>query len=365
MRLTLSHAVIFGLLVAIPFNNAYPHEGNLDRRNNALNLIASEITVDSTFGRNADEDIKRRYVLEAIHPRGIPRLGEKPTKKDPPKTSPGSKPGSSTGGNRGGAGNAPGTETAGKFADSNQEKARAKGEALSNDLDQAIFNNAAAPERKNLKSLGYTAASGDKFPIDKNANYLKGMGVEMENVKHWRGRSQYRGEEDNVSTRKVPILETITDSSQGVLFVKQSWKDRDQSPPKATWTDMVHDNWMNECGRRGHVPKSLKLIVRDNIQSHTTEDSNGIKLNTQKAIDDVFEMFSADKTKTLKIDAKSDNPDVKASYQLLSAQTHVARVLQWLKDRHNDLGDKKIDSLDVNHIDHEKSRMYGIVIVLA
>ncbi|GJC87848.1 hypothetical protein ColLi_10686 [Colletotrichum liriopes] len=350
MRLTLSHAVVFGLLAAISFSHAYPHKGDLNRQ--------AEITVDSTLGRGADEANKRRYALETIYPRGIPKLGEKPKNKDSLGTLPGGKPGSGNGGNGGGAGKAPGTGTATKLADENQEKARAKGEALSNELDQAIFTNAAAPD------LGYKLTDGKKAPVEVNHDYLKNLGIKATDEDTWYVRGVFRAGKDNVSKRNLLIFETITDAGQGAVVVKQSWKDRDQSPPKATWTDMIHDNWMLECQLRGQDPKSMKYIVRDNIQFQTTEDSKGIMLNTQKAIDDVYDMLGADKTKTLKIDAKSDNSDVKASYQLLSAQTHVARVLQWLKDRHGDLGDKKIASLDVNHIDHI-SRMYSIVIILA
>ncbi|KZL68824.1 hypothetical protein CT0861_12105, partial [Colletotrichum tofieldiae] len=352
------------LLAAISFSHAYPHEGDLNRRGHTSSLITAEITVDSTLSRSAEEANKRRYVLGSIDPRGIPKLGEKPKNKDSPGTLPGGKPGSGNGGNSGGAGKAPGTGTATKLADDNQEKARAKGEALSNELDQAIFNNAAAPERKNLESLGYKFTKGRQAPFNTEKNYLDDLGIKATDKNTWYVRGVFREEEDNVSRKRFPIFETIIDAGQGAVIVKQSWKDRDQSPPKATWTDMIHDNWMLECQLRGKDPKSMKYIVRDNVQFQTTEDSKGIMLNTQKAIDDVYDMLDADKTGTLKIDAKSDNSVVKASYQLLSAQTHVARVLQWLKDRHGDLGNKKIASLDLHHIEHS-SRMYSIVINLA
>ncbi|KAK2009268.1 hypothetical protein LZ32DRAFT_590568 [Colletotrichum eremochloae] len=367
MRLNWSSAVVFGLLVAIPLNNAYPHEGNLDRQSHAASPFAAEITVNSTLGRKTGEGIKRRYVLEAINPRGIPKPGGKPPKNDPPKTPPGSKPGSSNSGNRSGAGNAPGTGAAPKFADDNQEKARAKGEALNNDLDQAIFKNLAAPERKDLKALGYTPVFANKLSFRNDHKYLEHMGIQVKEKEQWTGRGFYRKDKDNVSSTKLLILETITNSEEGVMVVKQSWKDRDQNPPKAKWTDMVHDNWMAECKSKGHDPKGLKFIVRDNIQYQTIKSGKGgdqIELNTFTAINEIFDFLRADKTKTLKIDAKSDNPDIKASYQLLSAQTHVARVLQWLKDRHNDLGDKKIASLLVNHMDHPDSGKYIILIKL-
>lgn len=194
----------------------------------------------------------------------------------------------------------------------------------------------------------------------KDANYLLGLNINVKEM--WSARSVFR--KDTVSTARAPILETYTDASQGALAVKQSWKDRDQPVPKAAWTDMVHDNWLEACKVKGKDPKGLKYVIRDNIQYQTTRDSKGIELNTPHAIDAAFERMSADKTNTLKIDAKSTDANAKASYELLSAQTHVARVLQWLKDRHRDLGDKKIANLHINHRDHP-SGQYNIVIELA
>jgi len=49
----------------------------------------------------------------------------------------------------------------------------------------------------------------------------------------------------------------------------------------------------------------------------------------------------------LTIPSKSHNPDVLASYQLLAGQTHVARVLQWLKDRQQVFQQLKIKNLHV------------------
>lgn len=215
--------------------------------------------------------------------------------------------------------------------------------------------------RKNLESLGYLFHPGHKVPI--SDGYLDEMNIQVNDAGAWMLRGIYRP--DTVAAEN--ILETITDVSQGTIVVKNSWKSNDQAVPKATWTDMVHDNWMDACAnadRGAKDPKSLKYVVRDNIQFKDTVDSNGIKLNTPTAMITVFDKLSADKTKTLTIDAKSTNTDVKASYELLSAQTHVARVLQWLKDRHTDLGDKKIAKLHLFHSEHTDGG-YNMVIEVA
>lgn len=161
----------------------------------------------------------------------------------------------------------------------------------------------------------------------------------------------------------VAVLETVTNANHGTIVVKTSYKDNDDLQ-KARWTDLIHDNWMVECQHASKDPKGLKYIVRDNIIEEITTDSKGVRLHTPDAIDEVFKRLKAATQKTLVIDAKSNDADIKASYQLLSAQTHVGRVLQWLKDYHSVLGDKKIGRL---HLLHEKgvTKQYNIIIELA
>lgn len=113
-----------------------------------VDLTSGQIYEDATLERVADMYHKRRHVLSAIGTRGIPKLGEKPPpgkpgKDKPDVPTPGGKPGGNKGGD--GAGNAPGVGTGPKFADANLESARAKGERLSNSLDDAIFKNTPAP----------------------------------------------------------------------------------------------------------------------------------------------------------------------------------------------------------------------------
>ncbi|TDZ49570.1 hypothetical protein CTRI78_v008041 [Colletotrichum trifolii] len=369
MRFTLSHAILLGLVAGIPLSNAHPHGVNLDRRGVSDGLITAETTDDSTIGRVAADEARRRSLLETIDPRGIPKLGDKPPKdKDLPGT-PGGKPG--TGGDKpgDGVGTPVGTGTGPKFADANLEAARNKGQTLSNSLDDAIFKNAPEPEKKDLTSLGYEKDGGSAAPIiqypgDKGKpTYLTKFNINEENSKSWKKRITFREDGDERSSRKDPILVTYANPKDGAIIIKQSWnKDRDQPVPKATWTDMVNDQWMIVAKEN---PKNLRYVIRDNIQNIDTKDSSGITLNTQTAIDEVFKSNPrAKRDQTLAIDRESTNAKDKADYELLAAQTHVARVIQWIKDRHASLGDKKIKTLHVNSIEGPGNQ-YSIIIELA
>lgn len=147
------------------------------------------------------------------------------------------------------------------------------------------------------------------------------------------------------------ILETISSPAQGTVIIKQSWKDYDTKDPKATFTDMLHEGWIKDNEIKQKDPKGLKVIVQENIMPVTTFDSKGVKLNTCNAIDEVFAKLNHPRDQVLKLDAKSTNPDVKACYELMSSQTHVARPLQWLSDRHEPLGNAKVESLSLTTIE--------------
>lgn len=176
-------------------------------------------------------------------------------------------------------------------------------------------------------------------------------------------RKTFRDDGDGRSSKNAPILETYANPTDGAIIIKQSWnKDRDQPVPKASWTDMVNDQWAKVAQ---DDPKNLRYVIRDNIQDIDTRDSSGTTLNTKRAIDEVFRSNPrARMDETLTLDRASPDPKDKADYELLAAQTHVARVIQWLKDRHATLGDKKIKTLHVNSQDGPGNQ-YGIIIELA
>ncbi|WQF77154.1 hypothetical protein CDEST_02168 [Colletotrichum destructivum] len=369
MRFKLSHAVLLGLVAIVPLGNAHPYGVNLSRRGVTSGLIAAETTDDATLARVAVDEARRRYLLEAIDLRGIPKLGDKPPNdKDLPGT-PGGKPGSGENKPGDGAGTPVGTGLAPKFADANLEAARNKGETLSKSLDDAIFNNAPEPEKKDLDSLGYKKRGGEAAPIIQyqseigKPTYLTKFSINEVMKGSWKKRITFRADADGRSSERYPIMVTYANPTDGAVFIKESWnKDRDQPVPKATWTDMVSDQWMIVAKQD---TKNLKYVIRDNIQDINTKDSSGITLNTKVAIDEIFKSNPRAKNdETLTLDRESANDKDKADYELLAAQTHVARVIQWLKDRHASLGDKKIKTLHVNTVEGPGNQ-HSIIIELA
>lgn len=175
---------------------------------------------------------------------------------------------------------------------------------------------------------------------------------------------KYKQNWDRTSVSKdggKEIVETIQDAAQGTLVVKQSWN-KENDPNGVGWTTMVMDNWRTTAGTSEKV-KGLKYMIRDLIQPINTVDSKGVKLNTVEAMRTVFEKMKANKKETLVLDSKSTNTDEIASFQLMAAQTHVARPLQLLKDYHNELDNLNIAKLYLQTNDH-KSQSYQWNIII-
>jgi hypothetical protein len=202
--------------------------------------------------------------------------------------------------------------------------------------------------------------------VDKTAKpemakfYNEVLNIDPDASGNWRGMKVVNL---GSNTPNVGILETISSPGQGTLIVKQSNKDADINNPKASQTDMFDATWLADNKGAGTDPKGLKLIIRDNIVAVPTKDSNGIDLNTVTAIDEVFTKLNTPKDQVLRLDAQSTDPNIKASYELMSAQTHVARPLQWFTDRHQSLGDPKIETLVITTNQHPIGQ-YQIAIIL-
>ncbi|KAI2627768.1 hypothetical protein GGR54DRAFT_636891 [Hypoxylon sp. NC1633] len=348
MRLTgIKYAALLGLLAAVPLAQGLPRGD--------LHGIQDRTTYDPRDAHQVDqfdhERVNRRTFWHQIDPRGTGkpgRLGDKPD--DAPSVSPGrvgtDNPGSTSGGS---VGKTPDSPPA--FSDSNLENARSKGEGLQRDLEQALFNN--KPDDGNTTPLvdsGYTVNRQVESPTDEK--YLAEFPIDYK--KDWASTDVVKGESGT-------IVKTIQDGDQGVLAVKESWN-KDKDPNGVGWTTMVMDNWRTTAGTTEKI-QGLKYMVRDNIQTIDTTDSKGVKLNTVNAMTTVFDKMKADTKKTLTLDPKSNNPDEIASFQLMAAQTHVARPVQLLKDYHNELGNLKITKLHLQDYNHE-SRDYQRNIII-
>ncbi|KAK6210090.1 hypothetical protein QIS74_11674 [Colletotrichum tabaci] len=237
MQFKLSHAVLLGLVAIVPLGVTG-------------GLITAETTDDSTLTRVAVDEAKHRYLLEAIDPRGILKLGDKPPNdKDLPGTLRG-KPGSGDDKPGDGTGTPVGTGLAPKFADANLEAARNKGETLT---------------RVSIMPFSIMRQS-----LSKSTVILKSPSNDFINT--WENRKK---DLDSLGDKKRGgEAASIIQYPDGAVFIKESWnKDRDQPVPKATWTDMVNDQWMIVAKQD---TKNLKYVICDNIQNINTKDSSGM-----------------------------------------------------------------------------------------
>ncbi|KAI1737944.1 hypothetical protein F4680DRAFT_426614 [Xylaria scruposa] len=350
MRFAIKHAIFLGLLAAVPLIQGRPLGCHYEIED------TSNSCVETPFPGNPInwDERNRRNLWHHLDSRGLGRpgrLGDKPDGPDgPPSTSPGRTGSDRPGGDTPGiGGKAPDKPPA--FTDANLENARSKGEGLQRDLDQAVFNE--KPDGGNkvpLEESGYAVNRQPEKPSDEK--YLDEFPINYK--KDWAATTVTK---DNGGT----IVKTIQDGDQGVIAVKESWNKK-QDPNGVGWTTMVMDNWRSTAGTPEKV-QGLKYMVRDNIQTIDTFDRNGLKLNTVDAIRTSFEKMQKDKTKTLTLDSKSSNPDEVAAFQLMAAQTHVARPLQLLKDYHNELGNLKIAKLHLQTNQHSsQSYQWNIII---
>ncbi|KAF2763221.1 hypothetical protein EJ05DRAFT_516642 [Pseudovirgaria hyperparasitica] len=237
-----------------------------------------------------------------------------------------------------------------KFDDAKLEAQRAKGAKMITDLEDAIKNNGGNKgDLTTLDAAGYKGQGTlhDK-PIDEK--YLATFPINV-NIP-WRG--------DRITKKDAndEILTTYEDPAQGAIIVKGSFGNDHDPNPNLRWTSMVMSNW-----RAAGNPKGLKYMAHDNVQPIPTTDSSGIVLESTVAIRAAFDKMGADKTKDLSLDPKSTNPDEVAAFQLMAAQTHVARAYQMLKDYRSELGDLTVSKVTIMTPENaSKSYEYSIVI---
>jgi hypothetical protein len=158
---------------------------------------------------------------------------------------------------------------------------------------------------------------------------------------------------------KMPTLETSASKDLKTVIVMQSSQD-DDTIKKATWTEKLYDNLKEVFGTD---LSDLSWIVRHSIGSIDRTDSDGNTLNTQKAIDQVFGDLQANRESMLTLDHSDTDKDMQDAINLLNAQTHVARVLQFLKDYHTEMGNKKIAKLHVMTDDNEATIGDYIIVI--
>lgn len=234
--------------------------------------------------------------------------------------------------------------------------------------------------------MGYKTSNKEGAPYDVDVpNPLKEFKITQEvgTNTNWQKRTIFRVDGTG-SSETDPIVLSYQDVVQGAMVVKASYNKKLDPTAKAKWSQMIMDNLrtaaeeiIKEKGEDGTMKldgeqvtaadlvKRWKYIFRDNIQDETTTSaSTGITLDTPKAIDAVFAKLKVATTKTLTLDANSQDPDVIVSYDFMAAQTHVDRVLLVLKDYSQELGGLKISKLHLHHMDNPVTGVYDIIIEL-
>ncbi|KAF1987328.1 hypothetical protein K402DRAFT_420547 [Aulographum hederae CBS 113979] len=221
---------------------------------------------------------------------------------------------------------------------------------------------------KSQKPLSEAGYQGQALPPsapfgvnDPSGNYLGAFGLD--------GKAPWNHDYIQLNGKNpqtdLPILETYESKDQKAVIVKNSWGKSEDPNPALSWTAMTMSNWR---AASGDGVKDLKFIVRDNVQSVNTVSSEGITLNSVNAINQAFTRMDAPKQDTLELSLDRNSPNVNeiAAFELMAAQTHVARVYQMLKDYRSELGNLDIAKLHLQTNKQNPSTVaqYNIIIEL-
>jgi hypothetical protein len=149
------------------------------------------------------------------------------------------------------------------------------------------------------------------------------------------------------------------------VIISKSYNQKQDKGGKLSWSAIVMDNMEKGAAAAKTSVSDTRYIIRNNIQPHQTKASGGEILDTIPAIQGAFAAKGAETTKTLTLNMKTTDKVELQQVSILSAQTHVARVLQMLKDYRRQFGDLTITKLHLQHRDNVKSdSQYNIIIEL-
>ncbi|KAH9904981.1 hypothetical protein F4778DRAFT_789707 [Xylariomycetidae sp. FL2044] len=241
----------------------------------------------------------------------------------------------------------------------NIDKSVKKGKQLRDDLtkarngnsDDVKYNKAAVGK----DGLGYRADDGQ---LRADLSFAKDLGIDITSGS-WPSRTIYGGGDAIVQKVGANV-------DQKAAVVTASWTKNDKIN-KASWTQIFHENVQKLFGNSGGLGK-LKYIVRYYIWDLTTTDSQGVKLNTYRAIDYAFQMVGNNGDgRQLTLDYRMPDSGTDMVVNLLCAQTHVARVLQYLKDHHKAMGNRSVSKLHLYRVTDDydpNDKMYHITIEL-
>lgn len=161
------------------------------------------------------------------------------------------------------------------------------------------------------------------------------------------------------------IVKTYEDPTQKAMVISNSNNLAEDKGGKLSWSEMVMSNWHNAATRVNAPVSDLKYIIRNQIQTIRTKDRNGIELETIPAINGAYTAMAKKTDEMLTLDFQTTNKVELQQVSIMSAQTHVARVLQMLKDYRGEFKDLRITKLHLQHKDYPPAdSQYNIIIEL-
>ncbi|KAI1075904.1 hypothetical protein F5B20DRAFT_369672 [Whalleya microplaca] len=340
MRFNLTQALILGLLASEPLARVIQSRNNFDIRGLSSDSTKPDVGArDIVTAEGVDDAVERRKTWESLDTRG----------------------GGGGGKGKGGGGSG-GKPVRGPRDPENIKDVQAKGKSYRNDLKHAIDTKPADTGKTEKVTgdppggLGYKEKTGPMEQSDR-ADLDFARELHIDGMKgEWKSRTIYSDELGK------PSIETSANVEQKVTVVQHSYNRDYDTIKKANWVHMFYSNLKSFFGNNMH---QLQYIIRDKIGSQQIQDSNGVTLNTQDAIEYAFQQMGHSTESTLHLDYASTNAKEQSVIDHLSAQTHVARVLQFLKDYRSQMGNKQISKLHLFHEEHPgTSAEYEIIIEL-
>ena len=250
-----------------------------------------------------------------------------------------------------------------KLPDTVRDALRTKGQQYITDLDAAISKQDVSKKVASMEEKGYQGQGvPGQVPELKIPPKFDPFGEWQINI-----RSSDWVMDDIVKPGSKTIVKTYEDPSQKAMIISKSYNNVNDPGGALGWTEMVMSNWHSAATSKNAPVSDLKYIIRNNIQKpqNTKTDKNGLVLNTRAAMNKAFEEMEKKTTETLTLDFNTENKVEMQQISILSAQIHVARVLQMLKDYRGEFKDLKITKLHLQHSDNPQSdSQHNIVIEL-
>lgn len=191
-------------------------------------------------------------------------------------------------------------------------------------------------------------------------NHLKDFGIALDDGKDhgWQSRQVY-------GANTIAALKIIASKEQKTAAVMGSWGQKVDNLKKTTWTHMFYDSLVDIFGPGADNLKALKWIDRNNVVDEAMKNEKGEIFNTVDAINEAFEILEADRESKFTIPWDSTDQKTVEVLDYLAGQTHVGRVLQFLKDYRSEFGGSKtIKNLHLYTDEHPVYRKFDIVIEL-